>query len=55
MFDAEESYARLRELRRQVIAIKGETVEGLTPPELENEKQAVLLSAMNKKTAELNS
>lgn len=54
MFDAEESYTRLRDLRRQIIAMKGEMVEGLTSPELENEKQSILINAMNKKTAELN-
>lgn len=53
MFNAEESLNLLLEMRRKVVMMKGEAVEGLPPLENEdeNKKPAVLL---NKKQQEMN-
>lgn len=53
MFNAEESLNHLRDLRRQVSVLKGQTVEGLSPIEKEDEvkKTTVLI---NKNQNEMN-
>lgn len=54
-FDAESSLEHLRSLRRQIAAMKGESVEGLTKLEEEKELQIISMKkAAKSKTQEIN-